>query len=159
MLRSSPKNAYTRSTDKMVKLEKPIEYIVVHSSATPKDRDHTEEDIERWHKRKGWKDTGYHYVVLLDGIVESGRPITDRGAHTKGYNHNTIGVCYIGGVDHSGKAMDTRTLAQKEKLRQLLSELLAVYPKAKIVAHRDLSATACPSFDAKREYKDLKPRI
>jgi N-acetylmuramoyl-L-alanine amidase len=142
-----------------MKLQKPIKNIVVHSSATPKDRDHTEEDIERWHKRKGWKDTGYHFIVLLDGIVESGRPITERGAHTRGHNHNTIGVCYIGGTDQSGKAMDTRTPAQKEKMRQLLSELLAVYPGANIVGHRDLAATACPSFDAKSEYANLKPRI
>lgn len=142
-----------------MKLQKPIQYIVVHSSATPKDRDHTEEDIERWHKRRGFRDTGYHYVVLLDGIVESGRPIGEQGAHVRSHNHNTIGVCYIGGTDAQGKPMDTRTMAQKDAMRQLLSELLALHPGAKIVGHRDLARTACPSFDAKEEYKDLKARV
>lgn len=141
-----------------MRLQKPIKYIIVHSSATPKDRDHTEEDIRRWHERRGFKDTGYHYIVLLDGILESGRPITDRGAHARGHNHNSIGVCYIGGTDNKGKAKDTRTDAQKATLRQLLSELKAVYPEAEIIGHRDVGATACPSFDAKAEYANLRAR-
>ena len=142
-----------------MKLQHPVKYIVVHSSATPQDRDHTKADIERWHKARGFKGVGYHYIVLLDGIVEKGRAITDQGAHVRGHNHNTIGVCYIGGVDFAKRAKDTRTEAQKKALRQLLSELLAVYPEATIVGHRDLAATACPSFDAKEEYKDLKARV
>lgn len=141
-----------------MKLQHPVKYIVVHSSATPQDRDHTKADIDRWHKARGFRDTGYHYVILLDGILEVGRPITEQGAHVRGHNHNTIGVCYIGGTDAQGKPKDTRTAAQKATLKQLLSELKAVYKDAEVVGHRDLAATACPSFDAKEEYKDLKPR-
>jgi len=68
-------------------------------------------------------------------------------------------VCYIGGTDAGGKPKDTRTAAQKATMKQLLSELKAVYKDAVVVGHRDLAATACPSFDAKKEYKDLKARV
>lgn len=132
-----------------------INRIIVHCSATPEGRDNNARDIKSWHKAKGWSDIGYHFVIKLDGTIETGRPIQRRGAHCKGKNTGSIGICYIGGVDSNMKAKDTRTDAQRSSLRELLLKLKGKYPKVVINGHRDFAAKACPSFDATSEYSDI----
>lgn len=132
-----------------------ITEIIIHCSATPIGRDYTVEDIDKWHKAKGWKGIGYHYVIYLDGSVHKGRPEEEIGAHCKGHNSNSIGICYIGGLDEFGEPEDTRTDKQKEALIVLLKALKAKYPDATIHGHREFAAKACPCFDAKEEYKSL----
>lgn len=133
-----------------------INKIIVHCSATPEGREVTVEEIDKWHKANGWKGIGYHYVVYLDGSVHKGRDESVVGAHCSGQNANSIGVCYVGGVAKDGKTpKDTRTEAQKQSLLELLKSLKAKYPNATIHGHREFAAKACPSFDAKYEYKDL----
>lgn len=87
----------------------------------------------------------------------NGRNVNLVGAHCEGYNANSIGVCYVGGCDKNMKAKDTRTDKQKAALIALLKDLRKLYPKAKIVSHRDLDrkGKACPSFDATNEYKNI----
>lgn len=134
-----------------------IDTIVVHCTATPKGHDVTAADVDRWHKERGFNGIGYHYLVRLDGRIERGRPESEPGAHVAGHNSNSIGVCYAGGCDAGMNPMDTRTEAQKASLKKLLVELKSRYPQAAILGHRDFPgvAKACPSFDAKNEYKDL----
>lgn len=148
-----------------------IKYIIVHCSATAEGKDFKEKDIDKWHRQRGFTCIGYHYVVDLDGKIEVGRPESQIGAHCKGYNSVSIGVCYVGGVAKDGKTpKDTRTAEQKDSLRRLLIELKRKYPNAVICGHRDMSPDknhdgkiepwewmkACPSFDAKKEYQDIK---
>lgn len=134
-----------------------IKQIIIHCSATPEGRNNTVEDLRRWHKEgNGWKDIGYHYVIHLDGSIHKGRPDEEQGAHCVGKNSTSIGVCYIGGVAKDGKtAKDTRTKEQKASLIRLLKHLRLRYPNAVIRGHRDYARKACPSFDAKSEYKDI----
>lgn len=133
-----------------------INEIIVHCSATPEGRPTTVGDIRSWHKQRGFKDIGYHYVVYLDGSIHAGRPESAIGAHCKRHNQHSIGVCYIGGVAKDMKSpKDTRTEAQKKSLLQLLKMLKKKYPQAKIYGHRDFAAKACPSFDARKEYANL----
>lgn len=135
-----------------------ITSLVVHCSATREGQHFDAADIRDWHKRQGWSDIGYHFVVLLDGTIEPGRPIGKIGAHVAGHNATTIGICYIGGVAADGKTpKDTRTVAQKAALLQILGELKQRYPAADVRGHRDFPkvAKACPSFDARREYAAL----
>lgn len=134
-----------------------INKIIIHCSATPEGKDVKTETIRGWHiKGNGWNDIGYHYVIELDGSVHKGRDESKVGAHCQGYNFNSIGICYVGGVAKDGKTpKDTRTEKQKESLLALLKELKAKYPRATIHGHREFAAKACPSFDAKSEYKDL----
>lgn len=129
-----------------------INKIIVHCSATQEGKDFCAADIDRWHKQRGWKCIGYHYVIKLDGTVETGRAESEIGAHCSGQNANSIGVCYIGGLDKNNKAKDTRTNAQKASMLVLLKKLKAKYPNAVIYGHRDFAAKACPCFDAKNEY-------
>lgn len=134
-----------------------ITEIIVHCADTPEGRDDKAADIKRWHMTEhGWKDIGYHYVVDIDGTIEPGRPIETAGAHCTGHNTNSIGVCYVGGCDKNMKPKDTRTPEQKAALVQLLTYLVRKYPGAKIYGHKDFAQKACPSFDAKNEYKDIK---
>lgn len=132
-----------------------INEIIVHCTATQDGKNIKVEDINRWHKQRGWNMIGYHYVVYLDGTIHQGRSEDQIGAHCLKHNTNSIGVVYVGGLDANGNPKDTRTEAQKQGLRKLLTELKRKYPKAVIRGHRDFAAKACPSFDATREYKDI----
>ena len=135
-----------------------ITEIIVHCSATPEGKDYTVQDIRRWHKQQGWSDIGYHYVVYRNGHIEPGRDVDIIGTHCEGHNAHSIGVCYVGGVARDGKTpKDTRTLAQKAALISVLTELKQMYPGAKIYGHKDLDkrGKACPSFDAKVEYRNI----
>jgi N-acetylmuramoyl-L-alanine amidase len=135
-----------------------IDKLIVHCSATPEGREVKRSEIDAWHRKRGFNGIGYHYLVHLDGSIEDGRDVDQAGAHTAGYNAHSIGICYIGGVAADGKTpMDTRTEAQKKALVSLLKSLRALYPQATIHGHREFANKACPSFDAKTEYKDLQP--
>lgn len=122
--------------------------IILHCSATPEGRDIHADTIRTWHKQQGWRDIGYHYVITLSGKVEWGRPIEEVGAHCAGHNFNSIGICYIGGIDKQGRAKDTRTPAQTAALHQLVKTLQEEYhiPDSNVHCHNEYSAKACPSF-------------
>ena len=156
-----------------------IDAIVVHCSATRAGQDIGKSEINRMHVERGFNCIGYNFVVRIDGTVETGRSLQIDGAHcnSKGfsgvsYNKHSIGICYVGGLDKSGKAADTRTDAQKNALRELIAKLVKEYPDIKeILGHRDTSPDLdgdgivepnewikiCPCFDAASEYKDLLP--
>ena len=72
-----------------------IDSIIIHCSATKVGQDFTAADIDRWHRERGFNGIGYHYVVCLDGRLERGRDISLAGAHCKGWNEHSIGICYI----------------------------------------------------------------
>lgn len=133
-----------------------ITEIIIHCSATPEGRKVTTDQIDRWHKERGFKKIGYHYVIYLDGSIHEGRKEEEIGAHTVGHNANSIGICYVGGCAKDGRTpKDTRTDAQKNALCGLLSELVKKYPNASIHGHREFANKACPCFDVKAEYKNI----
>jgi len=135
-----------------------IEKIIIHCAATPEGRDVKMETIKSWHvKGRGWSDIGYHFIIELDGSVKEGRPIHRSGAHTKGHNANSIGVCYVGGIDKDKKPKDTRTEAQRASMDQLIDSLSSDHKTATIHGHNEFSAKACPSFDVAKEY-GIKPK-
>lgn len=134
-----------------------INEIIIHCSATAEGKDFNAADIDRWHKQRGFKKIGYHYVIKLDGTIEKGRGVEEVGAHCLNHNKNSIGICYIGGLASDGKTpKDTRTTEQKKSLWKLIVELLIKYPNATIHGHREFANKACPCFDAKKEYQCIK---
>lgn len=130
-----------------------INEIIIHCSATAEGKDFNASDIDRWHKQRGFKKIGYHYVIKLDGTIEKGRGEEEIGAHCTNHNRNSIGICYIGGLAKDGKTpKDTRTEAQKSALWKLLLKLIIKYPDAIIYGHREFANKACPCFDVQKEY-------
>ncbi len=108
-------------------------------------------DIDRWHRERGMRCIGYHFVVYRDGSIHVGRAIEEVGAHCKGHNSISIGICYIGGLSKKGKPKDTRTRDQKAAMRSLIEQLKEEYPLATIHGHNEFANKACPCFDVKKE--------
>ena len=125
--------------------------IVIHYTATPPDMDIGVTRVREWHLARGFSDVGYHYVVRLDGTVEKGRDLARPGAHAHGHNHDSVGICYVGG----GTGQDTRTPAQKNSITDLITAVRLLFGEhIKVYGHRELAgaATLCPGFDASKEY-------
>lgn len=128
-----------------------VDYIVIHCSATREDQDISAEDIRGWHLQQGWVDIGYHKVIRRDGSIEDGRPLTQPGAHARGFNHISWGICLVGGVESDGKTAESNfTHAQWESLEAEVRRMLDKAPDAEVLGHRDLPNVnkKCPSFDA-----------
>ena len=143
-----------------------MDTIVIHCSATKEGKSYNAEDINKWHLARGFKGIGYHFVVLLDGTIEIGRPLNKVGAHVANANTGTIGICYIGGLTKDNKASDTRTDEQKKSLLELIELLKKNINIKEIKGHRDFSKDLnkngkldafeyikqCPCFEVKDEY-------
>lgn len=125
--------------------------IVIHCAATPPDLDIGAKEIDKWHKERGWSGIGYHYVIRRDGKLETGRDLDAKGAHVKGHNDYSVGICLVGGVDSRNKPENNFTSTQFKVLNKLLDNLMEIYPEAVIVGHTELDKNkACPSFDVER---------
>ncbi len=99
------------------------------------------EDIHRWHLANGWIGCGYHFLVRKDGTVWQGRPIDWIGAHAKGVNEISVGVCFEG----SYGSKDTQMPAvQLQVGKELVSYLMLLYPEASVKRHKDYCSTDCP---------------
>lgn len=121
-------------------MSREINLLVVHCSATRPTLDVRAVDIDRWHKARGWRSIGYHYVITRAGFMEMGREEAVAGAHVAGHNRNSIGICLVGGVAENGRTPENNfRTAQFQSLITLLRELRERYPKARICGHRDLS--------------------
>jgi N-acetylmuramoyl-L-alanine amidase len=130
------------------KTNRQINGLIWHCTATPELRWTTVAEIRAWHKARGWDDIGYHYVVMLDGTVMEGRPVSIVGAHVEGHNTGTIGCVYVGGIDKDKfRPKDTRTVKQKAAMLELTKALAALYPGlTRISGHNEWAQKACPSF-------------
>lgn len=130
--------------------------IIVHCSATrpewmtPNTTQQKVDEIRSWHTViNGWSDIGYHYVIDRDGTVAKGRPLARSGAHTRGRNRDTVGICLIGG--HGAAATDNFsdhfTPEQDDALRNMLKSLMQTYNTiGKISGHNQYAAKGCPGF-------------
>jgi N-acetylmuramoyl-L-alanine amidase len=118
-----------------------IDTIIVHCAATPNGKEFHAADIDRWHKERGFRKIGYHWVIDLDGTVHAGRQESEIGAHAEGHNADSIGICLIG--------TDKFTPAQWGALKSLVDEIKGCYPTAKsVIGHRDIPGVhkECPGF-------------
>lgn len=147
-----------------------IDVSVIHCSATRENSSFSFKQCKDFHmKKRGYRDIGYHYYIEKDGSLHLGRDLKTPGAHVKGHNSNSIGICYEGGLDVNGKGKDTRTELQKTTMTILLCHLLTIFPNMDIKGHRDFSpdldgdgvieknewVKLCPCFSVKDEYGNL----
>lgn len=135
---------------------RPIKYLAVHCTATSQ-KTSISAIQSYWKNQLGWKMPGYHFIVMPDGEIVSLLPIEQVSNGVAGFNSVLINIAYLGGVDAKNFPQDTRTPQQKASLLKLLKELKQKFPTAIIQGHRDFPNVkkACPSFDAKNEYKNV----
>ena len=141
-----------------------INKLIIHCSATPETMDIGAKEINRWHKQRGWRGIGYHYVIRRNGELEPGRQVSQAGAHARGYNKKSIGICLIGGVDSQTKKPENNfTKEQFGALLQVIKCLRNVFVDVKILGHRDLPHVnkACPCFDVRdwAETNGINPNV
>ncbi|AUQ62143.1 N-acetylmuramoyl-L-alanine amidase [Phaeobacter inhibens] len=134
-----------------------VKYIVIHYSATAVEDDVSADDIDRMHKRRGFRKIGYHWYIRKSGSIEMGRDLSqpgrfEVGAHSKGENSISVGICFEGGVRKGAMnaGFDSRTPAQTRAMIELIDKMLERFPGAVVRGHRDMpgAATQCPGFDA-----------
>jgi N-acetylmuramoyl-L-alanine amidase len=139
---------------------KKVSEIVIHCSATSPSADIGAFEINAMHMKKGWRGIGYHKVIRRDGTIENGRKLDDDefiealeiGAHARGHNAHSVGICLIGGVKSDGVTPDFNyTRRQLHSLYALLFDMIGQFPGAEILGHRDLPNVkkACPCFDVR----------
>ena len=122
------------------------EYLIVHhTGGTDADpladtSHHTLEVVDEWHKSLGWDGIGYHYFIEKNGTLRTGRPENITGAHTKGYNSKSIGICLAGNFD-----LTLPTTEQTNTLKELLKTLQKRYKISsdKIFPHREFAEKTC----------------
>ena len=123
-----------------------IKSIDVHCSATS----HANYSLDREYIRKihveqnGWDDIGYHWIVCRDGLIQKGRPMGKPGAHVKGHNQDSVGVCLMGGLDDFGHAVegfDYYAESQKIAFTWLIDWIMREekVPAENVKGHRDHS--------------------
>ena len=131
-----------------------IKKIVIHCS----DSDYgTASLIKKWHmEERNWSDIGYHYVITNgvqescrpykpedDGFIQTGRPLEIQGAHVKGHNSDSIGICLIGKHHFTAKQL-------YDSLPNLLRLLLPTYELTfdDVYGHHEFDPNkTCPNFN------------
>lgn len=128
---------------------------IIHCAATPNGRFHDIDDVNDWHRERSFqrsnnlikkhqshlKHVGYHYVIRTDGALEFGRSLSEKGAHARGFNTRSVGICLIG--------TDKFTPAQWTTLKTLVLTLQQALPRmVKVIGHREVNNhKICPGFD------------
>ena len=128
-----------------------INKIIIHCAATPPIMDIGVSEIRDWHVNgNGWSDVGYHYVIRRSGMVEEGRPVDKSGAHARGHNADSIGICLVGGVDADQNPIANFTRPQWAALSTLVDGLVEAYWPVEVIGHHDVDPhKECPCFDVK----------
>jgi N-acetyl-anhydromuramyl-L-alanine amidase AmpD len=117
--------------------------IIIHHSASDYPIHDNVETIRDWHKSKGFTDIGYHYLITKDGSICTGRPVEKVGAHCRGHNKDSVGVCLTG--------KDFFSLAQFMSLDILIEGLCNYWgiSRSQVFTHRNFADTLCPNFIVK----------
>lgn len=130
-----------------------LKEIVVHCSATPTG---TVDSIRNYHiNHNGWSDIGYHYVIERDGALKTGRPLEQIGAHVKGANADTIGICLVGDTWFTDMQFNT--------LQSIINRLVCSYPSIVNIKPHNWYPSAkqqgktCPNFDLKQHLQSPEP--
>ena len=138
----------------------PVTEIVLHCSATQNDWmsgksvEEKRAEIDRWHKARGWRGFGYHWLIDRDGHVIAGRPESMIGAHVKGHNAGTIGICLVGGATSaaSDRFEENFTKEQRAATWHMIRAISKRADIQKVTGHNRYAAKACPGFEASEEF-------
>lgn len=131
-----------------------IERVVVHHSASG--RGTTFAAIKKWHTDpkpdgNGWSDIGYNFVITGHGKLRVGRPLPTTGAHAKGVNSTSIGICVVGDNTKNGKEWHP---IQGAALVEFIDACKLLWPGIEVCGHRDVGHTECPGLDIRKYLRD-----
>jgi N-acetyl-anhydromuramyl-L-alanine amidase AmpD len=116
--------------------------MIIHCSASDAPEADNIDTIRKWHMLRNFDDVGYHFFIRKDGAIEKGRDVKIVGAHCKGHNHDSIGICL------SGK--ESFTLDQYIALGALMQVLQFEYGDLDIYPHNYFNKDkTCPNFESK----------
>jgi N-acetylmuramoyl-L-alanine amidase len=135
-----------------------IKYIAVHCTDTLASAQVSA--IQKyWKEKRGWSKPGYHYIIKANGDVVQLLDEDEISNGVKGFNFETVNICYIGGRTKDKENIDTRTKAQEAAMFDLIVELTEKYPGATVQGHRDFPnvAKTCPNFDVKEWLSNYIP--
>jgi hypothetical protein len=150
-----------------------IKSIIIHCSATPDGKWVMAGEIDLWHKDRGFKRAdefrqrqnptlaaiGYHFVILVNGTVATGRHLDEAGAHAPGFDSKSIGICLIG----TGKFTAAQWLSLRQNVLGLQEHVMLIQADkapVRVLGHRDLTGagTPCPGFSVSDWVKnDMRP--
>lgn len=119
-------------------------YIILHHSLTEDGKTVSWNAIRQYHLKKGWSDIGYHYGIELVGNhyeVLVGRLQTEIGAHCRGMNGASLGICFVGNFD-----IEEPPLEQLNVGRRLIRSLMEVFgiSNERVKGHCEYSQKSCP---------------
>lgn len=145
---------------------RPLDLLVIHCSATPNGRWTSTLDIDHWHAQRGFrrqrgaaehfnpglKSIGYHWVIYPNGARATGRHASEIGAHARGVNSRSLGLCLVGTDRYTyaqwGALLDqVRHLSSAHRIP--LQHASAANGYVGVCGHRDLAGVSkdCPGFD------------
>lgn len=139
-------------------MKRPIKYIAIHCTATQQTA--TVAAIQRyWRDSLGWKSPGYHLLIEPNGTIHQLLDFNGVANGVRGFNRDSVHISYIGGVNKAGRALDNRTDAQKKAILECIDRVIEWSDNKCLIiqGHRDFPNVkkACPSFDAKAEYRGI----
>jgi len=133
-----------------------INTIIIHASDTYINMDIGVDEIRKWHvEERKWTDVGYHYIIRRNGNIEKGREDIVPGAHARGHNDDSLGICMVGGKSKDNKPEVNFTAAQWAALADLCGNLRWKH-NLEIIGHCDVSKKTCPNFNVKAWAEELE---
>ena len=132
-------------------------YIVLHCSATKPNQSYEVDQLIADHQSNGFYTAGYHFYVRRNGVIWQLRYTDEKGAHVQNHNHNSLGICYEGGISKYNECEDNMTAEQEMAVWWLVNVLNRMYPGTKFLGHRDFAGVKknCPCLDVKTKFADL----
>uniref|UniRef100_A0A034VG67 Peptidoglycan-recognition protein LC n=1 Tax=Bactrocera dorsalis TaxID=27457 RepID=A0A034VG67_BACDO len=134
--------------DGIDKLKLPVQRVIIAHTASTSCENKVQCDarvlsVQAFHiHSNGWGDIGYNFLVGGDGLVYEGRGWYNQGAHTLGYNKDSICIAFIGTFN-----LQVPTENDLKAAQLLIDEgvRLGVLPKNyRLYGARQLSATESP---------------
>jgi len=145
---------------------KQVKKLIIHHSAANASRSSLKE-ILRWHEYRGLAEEGftaYHWYITTDGRIIANRPEQYQGAHTYGYNQDSLGIILPGDF-----RWQIPTSHQIESLINLLVDKIKQYNLKfwQIYGHCEMkrlfvlstTSTACPGNNLYKLLSDIRREV
>jgi hypothetical protein len=119
-----------------------INKIIIHCSDSDIPSHDNIDAVRQWHMDRGWNGVGYHFFIQKNGNIEEGRPLVIAGAHCKGHNKDSVGICLSGKKEFTDAQMDSLYSLVQKLCSDHYIHPRSVYPHNKFNKNK-----TCPNFE------------